>query len=218
LTGTDSMDDEQIITGLKQREESAFHFLIDRYHASLVRIAMLYISDRAAAEEIAQETWLKVLEGIDRFEKRSTLKTWIFAILNNLAKSRGKHEGRCIPFSELDYREDGDGEPVVPPERFFPPDHPKWPGGWSMPPEPWHNSPEDQILSEELKDCIQEAIADLPENQRAIITLHDLEGWPSAEICNVFNLSETNQRVLLHRARARVRQAIESYYRATMSK
>jgi len=95
------MDDEQIISGLKLREETAFRFLIDRYHASMVRIAMLYISDRAMAEEIAQETWLKVYEGIDRFERRSTLKTWIFAILNNLAKTRGKCEGRYIPFSEL---------------------------------------------------------------------------------------------------------------------
>ena len=179
---------------------------------------MLYISDRAMAEEIAQETWLKVLEGIDRFERRSTLKTWIFAILNNLAKTRGKREGRCIPFSELDQPEDNDGEPAVPPERFFPSTHPKWAGGWSAPPKPWDNPPEDHLLTQELKDFIQEALAQLSENQRAIITLHDLEGWSSEEICNVFAISESNQRVLLHRARARVRQAIEIYYKTPMQK
>lgn len=206
------MDDEQIIAGLQQRKEAAFQFLINHYHTSLVRVAMLYLPDAAAAEEIAQETWLKVLEGIDRFEKRSTLKTWIFAILSNLAKSRSKREGRCIPFSELDPLDDRDDEPAVPADRFSPASDSQYPGHWLVPPTPWDISPEEHLLSNELKDCIFKALENLNENQRAIITLHDLEGLSSEEICNIFSISDTYQRVLLHRGRAKVRQAIETYF------
>lgn len=206
------MDDEQVIAGLQRKEEAAFQFLINHYHASLVRVAMLYLPDAAAAEEIAQETWLKVLEGIDRFEKRSTLKTWIFAILSNLAKSRGKREGRCIPFSELNLQEEGDGEPSVPANFFSPASDPEFPGHWLVPPAGWDGTPEDHLLSQELKNYMFNALSNLTENQRAIITLHDLEGISSEEICNIFNISETYQRVLLHRGRARIRQAVENYF------
>ncbi|HSB00087.1 MAG TPA: RNA polymerase sigma factor [Anaerolineales bacterium] len=210
------MDDEQIIVGLKQREEATFLHLINTYHASMVRIAMLYVPNMAAAEEIAQETWLKVLEGIEQFERRSTLKTWIYAILMNLARSRGKREGRCIPFSNLENCQDEDVEPSVPAERFFPADHDQWPNEWSAPPEPWEYVPEEYLQIQELRDCIHEALEHLTENQRTVITLHDLEGWSSIEICNTFNISETNLRVLLHRARARLRQALETFYRARL--
>lgn len=204
------MDDNQIISGLQQRNESVFSHLVDLYHVSMVRIARIYVSDDAIAEEIAQETWLRVLEGIDQFERRSTLKTWIFSILNNLAKTRWRREGKSIPFSELDREEVDADEVSVPAERFFPADHPLWPNGWSAPPRPWNYPSEEYLISQELRLCIQEALECLPDSQRIVMELHDIQGWSSPEICNAFCISETNLRVLLHRARAKIRRAIEA--------
>jgi RNA polymerase sigma-70 factor, ECF subfamily len=209
------MDDLEIIAGLRARDETAFVHLVDRYHNSLLRIALLYLPDPAIAEEVAQETWLQVFQGIDRFEGRSSLKTWIFGILNNQAKSRARKEGRSVPFSALNLTGDGEYEPSVSPDRFQPPYHPLWPGGWLTPPSAWEILPEDHFLMDELTGCIRQGLNTLSENQRAILVLRDLEGWSSEEVCNVFNISETNQRVLLHRARSKVRQMIESYFETT---
>jgi RNA polymerase sigma-70 factor (ECF subfamily) len=175
--------------------------LVDKYGPSLLRVALLYVPTRSAAEEVVQETWLAVLTGIDRFEGRSSLKTWLFRILTNKAKTRGQRERRTTPFSS--FVADGDEQDTaVDADRFS--RH----GDWSVPPR---GVPEERLLAAEARKTIEDAIAALPPNQRAVITLRDVEGLSAGEACNVLGLSETNQRVLLHRARAKVRAAFERY-------
>ena len=157
------------------------------YHASLLRVAGLYVSSRSVAEEVVQETWVGVLNGIARFEGRSSLKTWIFRILTNTAKTRGIREGRSVPFSSLQ-GEDVSG-PTVDPERFLPPDHPAQPGAWATPPVPL---PEQALLAEETLRIVEASIEALPPAQRAVITLRDIEGWSSDEVRNALELTETN--------------------------
>jgi len=183
--------------------------LVERYNASLLRVALLYVPSRAVAEEVVQETWLAVLQGIGRFEERSSLKTWIFRILTNRAKTRAERERRTIPFSALS------NPGVVPeaalePERFRAPDDARWPGHWASPPAAW-STPEARLESRETRERLRAAIEKLPPGQRAVLSLRDVEGWSSEEVCNALGLTETNQRVLLHRARSRVRKALESY-------
>lgn len=204
-------DEQQLIAALRAGDESAFATLLNHYQSSMVRVAMMYVSDRAVAEDVTQETWLSVLRGLDGFEGRSSLKTWIFSILTNRAKTRAQREGRYVPLQWDD--QDEAAEPTVSPERFNPPDHPRWPNHWSdsAMPRSWDDIPEDRFLSLETQRIIREAIEALPLAQRQVITLRDVEGWPSEEICNVLGISETNQRVLLHRARAKVRRALEQY-------
>lgn len=182
--------------------------LVRRHHAAMVRVAQIYVSRREVAEEVVQEAWVGALRGLDRFEGRSSLKTWLFRIVTNLAKTRAAREGRTIPFSAL--RTPGSvPEPAVEPERFRPPDDARWPGHWAARPAEW---PEQRLLETESLARIKEAIEELPDNQRAVITLRDVEGWSSDEVCNALELSETNQRVLLHRARSKVRRALERYF------
>lgn len=197
------MDEErQLVEALRGGDEKAFKQLIDQYHASFVRVAQAYVPTRAYAEEVAQETWLAVLEGIGRFEGRSSLKTWLFRILTNRAKTRGVRESRSLPFSSLE-----NGESAVEPERFKGPGE-RWTGHWSAPPRDF---PEDRLLAAETRDVIEGAIQKLPSTQRTVITLRDVQGWSAEEVCNALTLSETNQRVLLHRARSAVRAALERY-------
>ena len=197
------MEDERtLVARLRAGEEAAFRALIEMYHAMLVRVARMYVSSQAVAEEVAQETWLAVLQGIDRFEERSSLKTWLFRILTNRAKTRGIREGRSLPFSALEAE-----EPAVEPDRFHGGDH-AWPGHWSAPPRGF---PEERLLAAETREVIERAIEALPPTQRAVISLRDIEGWSADEVCNALTLSETNQRVLLHRARSAVRAALERY-------
>ncbi len=202
-----SADDSRLVEALRDRDEQVFEQLIREYHAGLLRVAQIYVTSRSVAEEVVQETWLGVLNGIERFEARSSLKTWIFRILTNIAKTRAQREGRTLPFSALE-RPGTVPEPAVGPERFLPPDHERWPGHWSARPEPW---PEDRLLAAEARSVVKEAIEALPPAQRAVISLRDVEGWSSDETCNALGLTETNQRVLLHRARSKVRQAVEGY-------
>jgi RNA polymerase sigma-70 factor, ECF subfamily len=209
--------EDKVIEGLRQGEESAFVFLIDRYTTVMTRIALMYVADAATAEEIVQDTWIAVLEGIGRFEGRSSLKTWIFKILTNKAKTRGEQEARNLAFSAWETLDEAD-EPAVDAERFRSPDAPQWPGGWADPPKPWTSAPEAQVLSREIMWTLQQAIDALPDRQRTILVLNDIEGWASREVCNVFNLTETNQRVLLHRARSKVRQALECYFESERSR
>jgi RNA polymerase sigma-70 factor (ECF subfamily) len=175
--------------------------LVDKYGPSLLRVAMLYVPTRAVAEEVVQETWLAVLTGIERFEGRSSLKTWLFRILTNKAKTRGRRERRTVPVSSLAVDGDEDGT-AVELDRFA------QSGEWKSPPR---GVPEERLLAGEARRTIEEAIEALPENQRAVITLRDVEGLSADEACNVLGVSETNQRVLLHRARAKVRAAFERY-------
>jgi RNA polymerase sigma-70 factor (ECF subfamily) len=204
------LDESQLVRALRSGDETAFTVLAREYHSSLLRVAQIYVSSRAVAEEVVQETWIGVLKGLDRFEERSSLKTWIFRILTNIAKTRAEREGRTLPFSALQ-RPDLVPEPAVEPTRFRAPDDAAWPGHWSSPPQPW-NAPEERLLGAEATRVVERAIEALPPAQRAVITLRDVEGWPAEEVCNALALSETNQRVLLHRARSKVRRALEEYF------
>jgi RNA polymerase sigma-70 factor (ECF subfamily) len=207
-----SADDElQVVAALRRGDEAAFVELLNQHHGALVRLAMIYVGDRAVAEEVAQETWLGVLRGLDRFEGRSSLKTWIFRILTNRAKTRGEREGRTIPFSALVSAELETSDPAVEPERFLPTDHPKWPGHWSSAPKSWDDDPAERLLSGEAGELIRQAVGQLPPSQRAVIILRDVEGFAAEEVCSLLAISEMNQRVLLHRARSKVRRALESY-------
>jgi RNA polymerase sigma-70 factor (ECF subfamily) len=197
----------QLVEALRAGDEEAFAELVREYNPSLVRVARMYVSTQAAAEEVAQETWLGVLNGLSRFEGRSSLKTWIFRILTNIAKTRAVRDGRTLPFSAL--QEPGRvPEAAVDADRFFADDHERHPGGWSSPPPVL---PEDRLIASETRAVISQAIDALPANQRAVISLRDVEGWSSDEVRNALDLTEVNQRVLLHRARSRVRQALEEY-------
>ena len=205
-------DDRPLVEALRRGDEAAFAWLLDRYHTELVRLAQLYVPNREAAEEVVQETWLGVFRGIARFEGRSSLKTWIFRILTNTAKTRGRREDRSVPFSALWDLEADPSEPAVDPDRFNPPEHPTWAGHWAADPRSWEAIPEERFLSQETQTAIQQAIETLPPSQQEVITLRDVEGWSSEEVCNALGISETNQRVLLHRARAKVRTALERYF------
>jgi len=202
-----SPDERRLVEALRNRDEDAFAELIDRYHESLVRLAMMYVASRAVAEDVAQEAWVGVLRGIDGFQGRSSLRTWIYRILVNTAKTRGVREARSVPFASLG----GDGEPAVDPDRFLPVDDRDRPGGWLSPPTDWDGIPEARLLGAETMAVIEAAIEALPPRQAQVIRLRDVEGFSSAEVRQLLDLGEANQRVLLHRARAKVRQALEDY-------
>jgi RNA polymerase sigma-70 factor, ECF subfamily len=206
------IDDAALIDAIRRREESAFVQLVTRYQGPLLRLARVYARSHAVAEDIVQETWLGVLQGIERFESRSSFKTWLFRILVNRARTRAAREGRMIPFSGHDPLPAESAEESVPAERFFGPDHPEWPYHWAVPPKAWGMPPEEALLTRETLELVNRAIAALPPAQREVITLHDVQGWSSEEVCNVLMISETNQRVLLHRARSRVRSALERHF------
>jgi RNA polymerase sigma-70 factor (ECF subfamily) len=186
----------RLVEGLRAGDEAAFATLIREYGPAMLRVAQMYVSSRAVAEDVVAEAWLAVLKGIDRFEGRSSLKTWLFRIVANTAKTRGQRERRSVPFSSL-----GD-EPTVERERFI------GTAQWGVPPLRW---PEERLLADETRAVIEAAIELLPPAQRTVITLRDVEGWSAEEVRNALELSETNQRVLLHRARAKVRRALERY-------
>lgn len=204
------LDDLQVVRALRERDEAAFAMLVREYHSSLLRVAQIYVSSRAVAEEVVQETWIGVLNGLERFEGRSSLRTWIFRILTNIAKTRAQREGRTLPFSALQ-RPDVVPEAAVEPDRFRGPEDPASPGHWSSPPQDW-NAPEQRLLGGEVRGVVERAIEQLPAPQRAVISLRDIEGWPADEVCNALGVSETNQRVLLHRARSKLRRALEDYF------
>jgi RNA polymerase sigma-70 factor (ECF subfamily) len=206
-------DDAELLAGLKGRDAAAFEALVDAYSSPLLRVAMIYTGSRAVAEEVVQETWLGVLQGIDRFEACSSLKTWIFKILTNIATTRAARERRCAPFSSLVEREAEESGASVDPDRFFPADHDRWPGHWALGPTRWQ-TPEEGLLSGETRALILRAIEQLPPAQRTVITLRDIEAWPSEEVCQALEISEGNQRVLLHRARSKVRTAVERHFEA----
>jgi RNA polymerase sigma-70 factor (ECF subfamily) len=199
--------DHELVERLRAGDESAFAELIDAYGAMMLRVAQMYVRDRASAEEVVQETWLAVLNGIDRFEERSSLKTWLFRILTNRAKTRGERDARSLPFSALAGAGDEADEPSVDPDRFLGPDSPH-PGAWAAPPRAW---PEDRILERETLGVIQMAIEELPDAQREVIRLRDIEGWSPMEVADALEITDGNQRVLLHRARSKVRSALEMY-------
>lgn len=203
--------DADLLRRLRAGDEDAFMELVERHHAALLRVAMSYVSDRAVAEEIVQETWVAVLRGVDRFEGRSSLKTWIFSILMNRAKSIGARERRTVPFSSLEPAT-GDDEPSVDPSRFRPLDDPQAPGAWAQPPRSWGALPEERALSAEVQQLVEKAIDKLPPSQRTVVSLRDLEGFSAEEVAGLLEITPNNQRVLLHRARSKVRRELESYF------
>ena len=199
--------DSVLLGALRRRDEGAFAQLIDRHHRSLLRMAQLYVRDWAVAEEVVQETWLAVLEGVDCFEGRSSLRTWIFRILTNRATTRARREHRQLPFSALA----GDAEPEVDEARFRPIDDPRFPQQWAVPPRAW---PDERILARETIDQVRLAVAQLPPAQQVIVGLRDIDGWSAEEVCAALDITPGNQRVLLHRARSRLRRALENYFDA----
>jgi len=199
-------DDEILVKGLVARDADAFAYLLDRYHAPLHRPACQYVPTAAVADEVVQETWLAVITGIDRFEQRSSVKTWLFRILLNVARSHGVREHRSIPFAPTL----GDDEPAVDPKRFrrFTL-HGR--GAWKHPPHAWPE-PEQAALDAETRATIDHAVSHLPPAQRDVVTMRDLLGWSAPEVCDALELTEANQRVLLHRARSKIRRALEQHY------
>jgi RNA polymerase sigma-70 factor (ECF subfamily) len=204
-------DEASLVAALRRGDRDAFEKLVDDLSPGLLRLAMMHTPSRAVAEEVVQDTWIAVINGIDRFEGRSSLRTWIYRILLNIARTRGQRERRTLPFSYFRRRaEEGGDEPAVEPERFQG-RRDDQPGGWASPPIEW-TAPEDRLATAEARDVMLEAIATLPPRQREIITLRDLQGLSAEEARNALDLKETNQRVLLHRARSKVRAALERYY------
>jgi RNA polymerase sigma-70 factor, ECF subfamily len=208
-----SLSDADVVGRLKQGDEAVFRELIAAHNPALIRVALARVRTRAVAEEVVQETWLGVLRGLDQFEARSSLKTWIFRILTNIAITRGVREHRSVPFSSLAGQEADAVEEPVDTSRFLPADHDRWPRHWALGPTHW-STPEDCLLAGETRDCILRAVEALPPAQRTVITLRDIEGWPATEVCDALGVSEGNQRVLLHRARSKVRTAVEQYFGA----
>jgi RNA polymerase sigma-70 factor, ECF subfamily len=203
-------EDEYLIAALRRGDEAAFAQLLDAYHTSMVRLALQYVSSHAVAEEVVQETWMEVFRGLERFQERCALKTWIFRILTNVAKTRGQREARSVPFSALGEPDSEPVEPAVAPERFRASE--PWKGHWAAEPRSWEDLPEERFLSAETHACIKTAIAALVPAQQQVITLRDVKGWTAEEVCSVLGLSAANQRVLLHRARSKVRGALEQYF------
>jgi RNA polymerase sigma-70 factor, ECF subfamily len=200
-----SQEDALLVEGLRAGDEAAFAAVMRMYGRGMLRVAEMYVSSRAIAEDVVQEAWVGVLRGIGRFEGRSSLKTWLYRIVANTAKTRGVRESRSVPFSSLG---DGDDEGTVDPDRFLGSGE-RFPGHWAVPPQAW--APEGRLLADETLDVVERAIEKLPPAQRAVITMRDVQGFTSEEVCNALDLTETNQRVLLHRARAKVRGALEEY-------
>lgn len=207
-----------LLERLRRGDERAFLELVDELHSGLIRVAMLYVRTHDVAEEVVQESWIAVLEGLRRFEGRSSLKTWISHIVANQARTRAVREARCLPFSSFDEsvaRELADTSPSVAPERFTRSaesgDGARG-GHWAAPPRDWRRgSAERALLDAETLRFLEVALDTLPAAQKMVVTLRDVEGWESDEVCNALGLSETNQRVLLHRGRARLRAMLERH-------
>jgi RNA polymerase sigma-70 factor, ECF subfamily len=203
-----SAEEVELLAKLRAGDERAFEALVNRHYGTMLAVAQTYVRSRAVAEEVVQEAWLGVIKGLDRFEGRSSLATWIMRIVVNIAKTRGGREARSIPYASLAGEED---EPAVEPDRFRGPGD-GFPGHWRAYPADWQRLPEDALLQHETLRVTVEAIADLPAAQRTVITMRDIQGCPAEEVCDVLGVSEGNQRVLLHRARSRVRAALERHF------
>jgi RNA polymerase sigma-70 factor (ECF subfamily) len=203
----DYSDDPTLVDALRRRDEAAFAWLLDQYDGSMRRVALSFVPNAAVADEVVQETWLGVVRGIARFEGRSSVKTWIFRILMNIGRTRGERERRSVPFANGP----DDDAPSFPLDRFRTPPS-AYPRHWSRPPAPWDEQPAEALLSAETLGLVRDAIDRLPASQRTVMRLRDMDSWTSTEVCELLDLTEANQRVLLHRARARVRQALEDYF------
>ena len=204
-------EEQELLDRLRRGDEAEFARVLQRWSPAMLRVAACYVRGPAAAEDVVQETWLAVLAGLARFEGRSSLRTWTFAILVKRARTYAVREGRTLPMSELD---GGEAGPTVDPARFQGPDG-RFPGGWTSAgaPRQWPTQPENAALAAEIRAEVAAALAVLPARQREVVTLRDVAGLSSDEACDLLGVSPPNQRVLLHRARARLRSALEEYYR-----
>jgi RNA polymerase sigma-70 factor (ECF subfamily) len=199
--------DDVLVERLQSSDETAFGLVLDSWSGGMLRLARSFVSTEESAAEVVQETWLAVIEGIGRFEGRSSLKTWVYRILTNTAKRRGTREHKVVPLSSVDH----DSGPTVDPSRFRPPGDP-FPGHWWEFPPAWP-TPEQGLLGGEVRSRLADALEQLPDRQRIVIVLRDVEGYASEEVCDLLEISQANQRVLLHRARAFVRGKLEEYYK-----
>jgi RNA polymerase sigma-70 factor, ECF subfamily len=206
VEGPVSLEESALLDALRRGDEDAFARLVGEHHATLRRVARLYVANTSIADEVVQDTWLGVIQGIWAFEGRSSLKTWIFRILVNRARTRAVRESRSAPLTDTPSTESGaEPEPSVSPES-------PTPGHWAQPPLDPSSSPERSLLTKELRERLETVIDALPSNLRIVLWLRDVEGWSSDEVCNALAIQETNQRVLLHRARSRARAALEPYF------
>jgi RNA polymerase sigma-70 factor (ECF subfamily) len=196
------LDDRALCAALRRGDEQAFAALVREYHAPLRRLALSFVRSAAAADDVVQETWLSVIRNIQRFEERSSLKTWLYRILINAAKTRALRDRRTVPLSSVELG------PSVESDRFQGSDE-RWPGHWIDPPARWQELPEERLEAQETMSALTRAIAELPALQRSVIVLRDIEGWSPEEVCDLLAVSDVNQRVLLHRARSKVRAAVE---------
>ena len=190
------MDDAELVARLQAGDEAAFETLVRRYHTSLLRLAETMVPSRAVAEEVVQETWLGVVRGVARFEGRSSLRTWLFHILVNRARTTGAREARRAP-SRAEW------VPAVDPARFG------TDGAWVDPPTPWPDDIDDRLSATALADRVRGHLPDLPEQQRQVVVLRDIEGLDAPEVCRLLEISDANQRVLLHRGRSRIRRILD---------
>ena len=204
--------DAELVARLRARDDAAFGLLLDAWSGGMARVARSIVSTHASADEVVQDAWLAVIQGVSKFEGRSSLKTWVYRILVNTAKRRALREGRQISWSPVAGEDD---TPTVDPARFGGPGD-RFPGHWVAFPAPWP-SPEQDMLAGEVLARVEAALAELPERQRVVITLRDVEGYSSDEVSSILEISAANQRVLLHRARAFVRGKLEEYFVASAS-
>jgi RNA polymerase sigma-70 factor (ECF subfamily) len=207
-TAPPTVQEGELLARLRAGDERAFEALVDRYHATMLAVARTYVKTSAVAEEVVQDAWVGVLKGLERFEGRSSLKTWILRIVANTAMTRGVREARNVPFSSL---APAGEEATVDPERFRGPDD-AFPGHWNGYPGDWRTLPEETLLGRETLDVVKRAIEQLPVAQQRVITLRDIMGLSGDEVCAALELSAGNQRVLLHRARSRVRAELERHF------
>jgi RNA polymerase sigma-70 factor (ECF subfamily) len=202
-----SNSEARLLARLRNRERGAFEELVRKNHSAMIRMALVHVADRAVAEEVVQDAWLAVLAGLDRFEGRSSLRTWLFGILIHKAKDRGVRERRHVNFSQLEDLEDG-SEEGLDPSRFHPAG--ELAGSWALPPQPWdERTPEKLLANKQAVEVMVRAIEELPKGLREVLIMRDIEGMASEEICALLKLTETNLYVRLHRARERVRRALE---------
>lgn len=198
--------DDATIERLLAGDEATFMMLVEQNQLSMLRVAQMYVSSHAVAEEVVQEAWIGILKGLPKFEGRSSLRTWMYKIVTNVAKTRGVREGRSLPFSALA----GEHDDPIDPSWFQGPDDPL-PGGWRTFPDDWRGIPEDRLLGRETLDHISRALDGMPAMQAEVVRLRDVQGWSSGDVCNALDLTETNQRVLLHRGRSRIRRELDAY-------